>query len=116
VSGVHAIPCCERADDCAPPNAAPPGYNVEVTSLATDGRTSLDYSRATGKPEAKSRPNSQLRGREVGFEEIAIDLSEARFWIVSGLPTTRELSLLVYAAGIELLRVSARANMCHALF
>ena len=28
-------------------------------------------------------------GPEVGFGEVAIDLREARFWIVSGLPTTR---------------------------
>jgi hypothetical protein len=26
--------------------------------------------------------------REVGFEEAAMDLPEARFWIVCGLPTT----------------------------
>jgi hypothetical protein len=26
---------------------------------------------------------------QVGFEEIAIDLLQARFWIVSGLPTIR---------------------------
>ena len=38
----------------------------------------------TGYPEVKSRPNSQLRGREVGFEEIAVDLLQARFWIASG--------------------------------
>jgi hypothetical protein len=29
---------------------------------------------------------------EVGFEEISIDFLQARFWIVSGLPTIRELS------------------------
>src|SRR5260370_42535436 len=28
----------------------PSGYNVEVTSLATDGRTSRDYSRVNGLP------------------------------------------------------------------
>jgi integrase/recombinase XerD len=38
----------------------------------------------TSKPEVKSRPNSQLRGREVGFEEIVIEFLQARFWIVSG--------------------------------
>jgi len=45
--------------------------------------------RVTDKPEVESRPNSQLRGREVSFEEIAIDLLEARFWKVSVRPTTR---------------------------
>jgi hypothetical protein len=30
-----------------------------------------------------------LPGREVGFGEIAIDLLQARFWIVSVRPTTR---------------------------
>jgi len=30
------------------PMPPPSGYNVEVTSLATDGRTSRDYSRVTG--------------------------------------------------------------------
>jgi hypothetical protein len=25
---------------------------------------------------------------EIGFEEIAVDLPQARFWIISGLPTT----------------------------
>jgi hypothetical protein len=29
-------------------------------------------------------------GLEVGFEEIANDLLQARFWIVSGLPTSQE--------------------------
>ena len=42
-------------------------------------RTSSTRSgRLTGKPEVKSRPNSQLRGREVGFGEIAIDVPQAR--------------------------------------
>jgi hypothetical protein len=49
-----------------------------------------DCSRMTGKPEVKSRPNSQLRGREVGFEEIAVPLLQARLWLVSGWPTTRK--------------------------
>src|SRR5882757_7424193 len=31
----------------APPMPPPSGYNVEVTSLATNGRTSRDYSRVT---------------------------------------------------------------------
>ena len=38
-----------------------------------------DSARVTGKPEVKPRPISQLAGREVGFEEIAIDLLQARF-------------------------------------
>ena len=29
---------------------------------------------------------------QVGFEEIAMDLLEARFWIASGWPTIQELS------------------------
>ena len=44
--------------------------------------------RVTDKPEVESRPNSQLRGREVGFGEIVTHLLQARFWIVSGWPTT----------------------------
>jgi hypothetical protein len=66
--------------------------------------------------ENVARASTKDHWPEVGFEEIAIDLLQARFGLMSALPTTRELSLLVYAAGIELLRVSARANMCHALF
>jgi hypothetical protein len=31
-------------------------------------------------------------GPEVGFEEIAIDLRQARFWITSGWPTTHQPS------------------------
>jgi len=54
----------------APPNAAPSGYNVEVTSLATDGRTSRDHSRVTDYAEV-----IQMSGRT----------------IASGLPTIREL-------------------------
>jgi hypothetical protein len=32
--------------------------------------------------------------RQVGFEEIAADLLQARFWITSGCPTTRAQSLV----------------------
>jgi hypothetical protein len=38
-------------------------------------------------------------GSEDGFGEVAIDLREARFWIVSGLPTIRELLLDTDALG-----------------
>jgi hypothetical protein len=38
----------------------------------------------TGKPEVAC---GQPGGPEVGFEEIATDFREARFWIVSGLRT-----------------------------
>jgi hypothetical protein len=31
-------------------------------------------------------------GPEVGFEEIFVDLLEARFWIVSALPTTHPVN------------------------
>jgi hypothetical protein len=34
------------------------------------------------------------RGPEVGFAEITADLLEARFWIVSGLLTINERSLI----------------------
>jgi len=43
----------------------------------------------TGKPEVMSRMDSQRSWPEVSFEEIAIDLRQARFWITSGLPTIR---------------------------
>jgi hypothetical protein len=36
-------------------------------------------------------PIAQRKARDVGFEEIAIDLSEFRFGPTSGLPTIREL-------------------------
>jgi|SRR5579864_9470030 len=34
-------------------------------------------------------------GPEVRFEDMASDLLELRFWIISALPTTRELFLLI---------------------
>jgi hypothetical protein len=34
-------------------------------------------------------------GPEVGFEEIAIDLLQARFWITSDLPTIRGLTMVM---------------------
>jgi hypothetical protein len=36
--------------------------------------------------------NSEFFGPEVLFEEIAIDLLQARFWIVFGLPTNQRQS------------------------
>ncbi len=36
---------------------------------------------------------------EVGFEEIAIDLLQARFWMTSGLPTIRKLAWFAGEAG-----------------
>jgi len=60
---------------------------LQVTERLTQH---LDGTRVTAKPEVKSRPNSQLRGREVGLEEIAADFLQARFWIASGWPTIHE--------------------------
>jgi hypothetical protein len=37
---------------------------------------------------------SGYSGPEVGFEEIATHLPEARFWITSGWPTIREQAAL----------------------
>ncbi len=43
------------------PMPPPSGYNVEVTSLATDGRTSRDYSRITGKQRVIGTDPGDLR-------------------------------------------------------
>jgi hypothetical protein len=54
-------------------------------------------SRVTGNSEVMHRNQSHC-GPEVLFEEIAIDLLRARFWIVSALPSThRELDQWEYA-------------------
>lgn len=45
-----------------------------------------------GRPRLFCRP-------EVGFEEIGIDLLQARFWIVSVLPTIQELGLVPSSQG-----------------
>lgn len=42
---------------------------------------------------------SQRRAPEVSFGEIASDVSEARFWITSGLPTIRLKSLANQSKG-----------------
>src|SRR5450759_5631449 len=39
-----------------------------------------DCGRMTGNPEVMPRMDSQRRGPEVGFGEIAIDFLQARFW------------------------------------
>ena len=49
-------------------------------------------------------------GIEIGFGEIAIDLIQAGFWIISGLPTTRGLSR--YGTGERPVRVS-RVGLQH---
>jgi hypothetical protein len=43
----------------------------------------------TGYPEVIPGTNFQRRGPQVGFWDLAIDVSQARFWITSGLPTSR---------------------------
>ena len=45
----------------------------------------------TGNPAVMPRMDSQRRGPEVLLWEIAIDLLEARFWIISELLTIRKL-------------------------
>jgi len=52
-------------------------------------RIKLASERITGKPEVIPQGR---RWPEVGFGEIASDLLQARFWIASGLPTTREVT------------------------
>jgi hypothetical protein len=48
----------------------------------------------TGKLEVTSQERtSKGRWPEVGFEEIATDLLQARFWTASGWATDRELFL-----------------------
>jgi hypothetical protein len=48
--------------------------NSSYQTLTQHALNGKNHSRMTGKPEVKSRPNLQPRGREVAFEEIAIDL------------------------------------------
>ena len=60
-----------RSDDDRPPGSCALNVNLQITS----------------KPEVIPVTDSQRRWPEVGFAEIAIDLPEARFWIVSGWPT-----------------------------
>jgi len=85
VSGVHAIPCCERADGCAPPNAAPSGYNVEGTPLRPAGGLLwiIPEQRVNQKLSPDQIHNYEVE--KVRFAEIVVDLLQARFWIVSAL-------------------------------
>jgi hypothetical protein len=69
-------PCREQM----PPNPRHPIRRSRQQNLPVG--SDRDRSRLTGKPEVKSRPNSQLRGREVGIWE---SISE-----VSPLPTDRQ--------------------------
>ena len=44
---------------------------------------------------AGDEQSGSYSGPEVGFEKITLDLLQARFWITSGLPTTRDLTRYV---------------------
>jgi hypothetical protein len=84
-------------------------WDMEINSAASvvDQRTVVDQIRSgrrTSSAPAQIPPGSRAkrklclrryserRGPEVLFEEIAIDLPQARFWITSELPTTQELA------------------------
>src|SRR3982074_3739889 len=54
--------------------------------------TSLQLAVMWPSPVPKDRQCGSDSGPEVEFEDITIDLPEARFWIASGWPSTRELS------------------------
>ena len=53
----------------------------------------------TGDSEVMGQDGVPARCPEVGFEEIAIDLLQARFWMTSGLPTIRKLAWFAGEAG-----------------
>jgi hypothetical protein len=58
-------------------------------------KVTLDLSvvstRVTRDSEATAKRDSRRRWPEDGFEEIAIDVPEARLWIACGWPRTRQL-------------------------
>jgi len=64
-------------------------YNIDAKIYVTRAN---DLGRMTGNPEVTPQNRLSPRCPEVGFEEISIDLLQARFWPTSGSPTIRELS------------------------
>jgi hypothetical protein len=90
-----------------PHEGAPGEYYTQESgqrNVASDWRTLVDdverfcapaaaFSRITGKSEVMPGTESQRRWPEVLFEEIAMDLLQARFWTASGWATDRELFL-----------------------